>query len=36
MTFAGWLFLGFGWGVIIILTVFCFYKLFAPKKKKEV
>lgn len=27
MNLGGWIFLGLGWGIIIILTIYCFYKV---------
>ncbi len=35
MNVGGWIFLILCWGLIIILTAFCFYRLFVPKDKKE-
>jgi len=32
MSFAGWVFISFSWGAIIILTAFCFIKVFYKKK----
>jgi glycerol uptake facilitator-like aquaporin len=34
MTLAGWVFLGLSWGFIIVLSVFCFYKVFSKKELK--
>ena len=32
MRFSGWAFLILSWGAIIILTIFCFYRIFTKKK----
>lgn len=32
MRFSGWAFLIISWSAIVILTVFCFYKILTKKK----
>ena len=34
MTIQGWILMGFSWGIIIVLTVFCFVKIFKKKVLK--
>ena len=33
MNLGGWIFLVLGWGIIIILTSYCFYKVMKVTKK---
>lgn len=33
LTAGGWLFLALAWGLIIGMTIFCFYRLFATQDK---
>jgi uncharacterized membrane protein len=35
MTTGGWLFLLFGWGVVIGLTVWCLYRIFTGKSTPD-
>jgi len=32
MSVSGWIFISVSWGLIVILTVFCFIKVFSKKK----
>ncbi len=34
MNLGGWIFLGLGWGIIILLTGYCFYKVMKVTKKQ--
>lgn len=34
MNFSGWVLLGLSWSGIILLTAFCFYKIFSKKVVK--
>ena len=35
LTFWGWIFLATAWGVILLLTIYCFSRVLLAKKKKE-
>ena len=35
MNLGGWIFLVLGWGIIITLTAYCFYKVMRVTKKQN-
>lgn len=33
MSLSGWIFLALAWGIILLLTIYCFYKVMKVVKK---